>query len=289
MSITYRGLDILNADVTTEADIKGVRDYNARTKGYTPESHEFWLDNRPDVFKRHLLRVLAADTSETRDHQARNFLAALHYYTIIGYEEGALYEIKQARVAGASKGQVLDTLAIAYIHAHARGMNAIASASRQFFNDWKEGDGPDGSQAFPSSWKFDPVAFKSGLDFSTIELTASERKALEDWYLRMTGEVPGYVRFLADNRPDLLKAHRNRYENAIRGGLPKEMLPYLLLYFNVIRGFEEGIREQVLLMRALGVQKPYVIGAITRAMTSYGGPDAVSIAYKAAGDVIAGM
>jgi hypothetical protein len=287
-TITYRGLDILKADETTEEDIRGLREYNANTKGYTPESHEMWLDQRPDVFKRKILTILMADTEETRDRQARNLLSALHYYTIIGYQEGALYEIRQARIQGASKGQVLDTLAVAYTHAHAFGMNRTAEVARQYFADWTE-DEPDGSEAFPEGWAFDPGAFKTGMDFSQPDLSPDERRMLEDWYLAHGGEIPKYVTFLADHRPSLLKAHRNRYENAAKNGLPKEMVPYLLLYFNVVRGNREGIREQVLLMKSFRVEKDYIVGCMCRAMTSYGGPDAISIAADAAGDLVDSM
>lgn len=290
MSIKYRGLDLLDADVTTEEDIRGLHEYNARTKGYTPESHELFLEHRPDVFKRHMLRVLMADTEDTRDYQARNLLSALHYYSIVGYGEGIIYEIRQARGVGATKGHVLDTLSIAYMHGHAHGMNVVAEVAREYLADWIETDEEkESKKAFPPEWSFDPDAFSSGLDFSKPEFTSAERVLLEDWYMRTIGEIPKYVTFLADNRPNLLKAHRNRYENSIRNGLPKEMMPYLLLYFNVIRGFGDGIREQVLLARSFGMKKQYIVGAMCRAMTSYGGVDAISIAAGAAGDVIAEM
>src|SRR5262249_33788106 len=127
---------------------------------------------------------------------------------------------------------------------------------------------------------------KSGIDFSHPGLTSTELALVLAWYTRILGEVPGYVRFLARDRPHLLKAHRNRYENTIRNGLPKQMLPYLLLHYDVIRGFKEGIRENVLLARAFGVKKEYVVGVMCRAMTSYGGPAALSVAEDAVGDVL---
>jgi hypothetical protein len=278
----------LNADVTTAQDIQGLRDYNARTKGYTPASHELWLDHRPDVFKRKMLTIYTADLDTTRPYQAQNLLAVLHYYAVTGYGEGILYEMRQALGAGVTKGQVLDTLAVAYIHAHAHGMNVVAASAADFLASapWPSDADPN---AFPPEWSFDPDAFASGLDFSTPDLSDRERRLLDDWYMERVGEIPRYVTFLGMHRPALLKAHRNRFEHALQGGLPREMMAYLLLYFNVIRGFGDGIREAVLLARMLGMKKMYVVGAICRAMTSYGGPDAVSIAAAAAGDLVDSM
>ena len=67
---------------------------------------------------------------------------------------------------------------------------------------------------------------------------------------------------LAEHRPGLLKAYRDRYEHAIRDSLPKQMLPFLMLNYNVVRGFREGIRENVLLGRAMGMTQEQLLDAI---------------------------
>jgi hypothetical protein len=126
------------------------------------------------------------------------------------------------------------------------------------------------------------------VDFTSAEASADEVAQIQDWYLKTLGEIPRYVRFLALYRPRLLKAYRNRFEHAIRDGLPKQMMPYLLLHYNGLRGFRDGIREAVLLGRAMGMTRIALLDAIAWDML-YGGVDTISIADEAAGDILSAM
>jgi hypothetical protein len=284
---TYRGLDIADPDVTTDEEIARVREYNRLTKGYTPASHEFWLRERPDVFKRMMLMVSAADTDRAGERPLKNLMASLHYYAAVAYAPGVEYQISNARAEGATRGQVVDMLALAYIHGHARGMNTVAKVAQPLLDAWDPGEDSEGEEVvFPEGWSFDPGAFRSGLDFSSPDLSSAEWEKLRSWYERALGEVPPHVAFLAEHRPRLLKAYRNRIENTVRGGLPKEMVPYALLYFDVIRGFGPGIRENVLLARHLGIEHELIVGIVCRAAASYAGLAGVGIVAEAAGDIL---
>jgi hypothetical protein len=83
----------------------------------------------------------------------------------------------------------------------------------------------------------------------------------------------------------LLKAYRDRYEHAIRDSLPQQMLPYLLLHGNTVRGFRDGIRENVLLGRALGMTREQLLDAICSAVL-HAGVEALSIVEEAAGELL---
>jgi hypothetical protein len=157
-------------------------------------------------------------------------------------------------------------------------METIAEALTDF--EWIT---PKQPAQFPDGWAVDPDAFRSGLDFSTWTLSTDELGKLEAWYERWLGEVPRYVRFLARNRPEMLKMHRYRYENLIRV-LPKQVLPMTLLSYNVIRGFESGIRENVLLAKGFGVAKHDVIGEINQTLIN-AGMEALDSVDRAVGDV----
>jgi hypothetical protein len=100
------------------------------------------------------------------------------------------------------------------------------------------------------------------------------------------GEVPRHAKFLAEHRPDLLKAYRNRYEHAIRRSLPAQMLPVLMLHYNAVRGFAGGIRENALLGKALGLTRSQLLNAICLAEL-HGGAEVFDVVTEAAGDVIA--
>ena len=83
----------------------------------------------------------------------------------------------------------------------------------------------------------------------------------------------------------LLKSWRNRYEN-ILFELPKQVMPYSQLHFNVMRGWADGIRESVLLARAFGMTKEQVYEPLFSPMVNTG-PEAYTIVSQAAGDVLA--
>ena len=276
------GLDVTNPDVTTQEEIEAYRaEYLGTNKGLL-DSFEFWLEFRPDVLKRHKARTRHFRTAKEPDRPLVQILAAIHAYTIRAFPEGVAYEIRLAQSLDARRSDILDTLSVAWMHSGHRGMYAAAAYS-DYLRTYED---PESTPRFPDGWDFDPRAFDSGMDFATRDATAEDMAALQDWYRRTLGEVPPYVLFLAVHRPGLLKAYRDRYEHAIRDSLPKQMLPYLMLNHNVVRGFRDGIRENVLLGRALGMTREQLLDAICFAVLD-AGVNALDVVEDAAGDVLA--
>ena len=274
---------LYNPDVTTQEEIDQYRKFYRETKGYSLPAFEFWLEFRPDVLKRYRANFVKETTSvEEKPRPLAHVVAMLHHYAVVGFEDGIIYEVKLCEAEGATRGEIMDTLAFAFIHGNPMGMRSVATSSMEYLRTSPEK--PARADRWPGTWSFDRDAFKSGIDFSTPEASARDMEALHDWYQSTMGEVPRYVRFLARHRPRFLKSYRNRFEHALRDGLPKEMVPYLLLNFNVSRGFRDGIREAVLLGRSLGLTRPQLVDAICWAY--YGGMDAISIAEEAAGDIL---
>jgi hypothetical protein len=159
-----------------------------------------------------------------------------------------------------------------------------AAAYADYLRDYVEPEPAD--DRFPAGWSFDPRAFDSGMDFTSREATPADMHALQDWYRRTIGEIPPHVSFLATHRPGLLKAYRDRYEHAIRDSLPQQMLPYVMLNHNVVRGFRHGIRENVLLGRAVGMTREQLLDAACFAVL-HAGVNALDLLQDAAGDVLA--
>src|SRR5579875_844839 len=276
------GLDVSRPDQITPEEIAAYRaEYLATNKGLL-NSFEFWLEFRPDVLKRHKARTRHFRSTREPAQPLVGILAAIHQYTIGAFREGIAYEIRLAQSLGATRGDILDTLSVASVHSDNPGMYA-AAAYADFLRGYVD---PEPSDRFPAGWSFDPDAFDSGMDYSRREATAEDMAALLDWYRRTLGEIPRYVTFLASHRPGLLKAYRDRYEHAIRDSLPKQMLPYLLLGYNVVRGFHEGIRENVLLGRGLGMTREQLLDAICQAVL-HAGVEALGIVEQAAGDLLA--
>lgn len=169
-------------------------------------------------------------------------------------------------------------MAIGFIHMGPRGMETVAEALEDY--EWTM---PDEPARFPDGWAHDPNAFRSGLDFSTREMAPAEAESLRAWYTRTLGEVPQYVAYLLKYRPEALKAFRARYETAI-ATLPKQVMPYTMLHWNVIRGFGDGIRENILLARGFGMTKAQTLRAIYSALVS-AGVETVSLVDRVAGPV----
>jgi hypothetical protein len=58
-----------------------------------------------------------------------------------------------------------------------------------------------------------------------------------------------------------------------------------LLSYNTVRGFADGIRENVLLAKGFGVSKEHVWGAMNHTLL-YSGVEALDIVDRAVGDVL---
>jgi hypothetical protein len=278
-----RGINLLEPDVLGPTEYEDFKNYYIKTKGKALPSFEFWYEFRPDVLKRKRLMARMTPSPETLGTPLPNLLAFLHYYTIVAFDEGILYEVKNAQSHGASKDQILAVLGLAYIHAGPFGFHYVASSSQEYIRSYVE---PAEPGPWPANWEVDADAFRSGLDFSRAELLDGELGLVEEWYERVCGEVPGHVRLMGKYRPNLLKAYRNRFENTIKDAMPKQMMAYLQLHWEVSRACGPGIREGVLMARGLGMTLSQTIDAIAWG-GEYGGVAAHTLVEEVAGDILA--
>jgi hypothetical protein len=277
---TEGGLDLAHPDSWTGTEESRFREWYRFMKGATLPGHDLWIELRPDVLKRYRQYAVTMSRSES-EFPKIGVLCYLHNYAIVGFEGGIRYQITNARKRGrAQKDDVVSTLALAFLESGPRGTGAVAAAAREQLLEYED---PEPS-AWPEGWAFEPEAFRTGLDFSTPDLSDAELRLLTQWYERVCGEVPAYVRFLARHRPDVLKAWRNRFEFAVKRSLPKQMVPLIQLQWEVFRSRGPGIREAALLARGLGVDRSFAQNAVARGML-YGGPTAATVVEEAAGDV----
>jgi hypothetical protein len=276
------GLDVSNPDVTTPEEIAAFHDAYERTNKGRLDSFEFWIEFRPDVLKRHKARSRFFFGAQAGQYPLPGQLLAIHQYAIEAFTGGIGYEIRLAHSNGAQRSDILDALSVAFIHSGHAGMYAARAEAAQALRQYED---PPVSDRFPSNWDVDPDAFRSGMDYSIREATPEDIASLMRWYERELGEVPRSARLLAHHRPNLLKAYRNRYEHAIRGSLPKQMLPYLLLNHNVVRGNADGIREHALLGRAVGMTTEQLLDSVSLAVL-FAGIEVLGIVEEAAGDIL---
>jgi hypothetical protein len=276
-----RGLDLSVFETTSESESDQFRSFYAEKLGTPHRGLNFWLDaGRPDVLKRY--RAYADDGTPGGLETVRKVGGFSFFvsYALSGYAAGVRYLVRMYQTLGFTRAQILEGLAVAFLYNGPRGSETVAEALEGY--EWIE---PAEPAVFFDGWAPDPGAFRSGLDFSTREVLDGEMDLLDGWYLRTIGEIPPYVAFLRQHRPRLLKSWRNRYEN-ILVELPKQVMPYSQLHYNVMRGFADGIRESVLLARAFGMTREQVYEPLFSPMVNTG-PEAYSIVSQAAGDVLA--
>lgn len=274
----HRGLDLSDPTHLSPEEAKAFRDHYATQFGHSLNGLDWWLDQNPEVLKRY--RLYCSLTLRVEPAITGN--GTLTFYAIRGYLKGVRYVLHSWKTRGVSKTEALEMLAMAFVHAGPRGMETIAEAAKGI--EFEEN--PEKGSKFPEGWAADLEAFRSGLDFSTIDLSKTEKAKLYDWYLSTIGEIPPYVRFMAEHRPRLMKTHRARFENMLYH-LPKQMWPTTMLYYHVMSRLAEGIRENVLLCKAWGVTKADTLDTIGNALV-YGQMEAATMIQNEAGDVFDG-
>lgn len=274
----HRGLDLSRPTSLGDGEAQAFRDHYATQFGRSLGGLDWWLDQNPEVLKRY--RLYCSLTLRVEPAITGN--GTLTFYALRGYLKGVRYVLHSWRARGVSKAEALEMLAMAFVHAGPRGMETIAEAAKDIEFEEK----PQPGAKYPAGWAPDLAAFKSGLDFSNIDLPPREKAKLYDWYMQTIGEIPPYVRFMAEHRPSLMKTHRARFENMLYH-LPKQMWPTTMLYYHVMSRLAEGIRENVLLCKAWGVSKADTLDTIGNALV-YGQMEAATMVQNEAGDIFDG-
>jgi hypothetical protein len=263
MSITYRGMNVSEPDVTTPEELEAFLTFSDQPTGRPLASYALWADLRPDVLKRLLNYVHQIHASETFSCP----LPYLNIYTVGGWGEGAEYILNLCSPGtfmtgvGYSRDAIIETLALSFYLAPTWGTVIVADTLRNALAGYEEPE-PDSPSPYPEEWRVAPDELKAGLDYSTPDLTEADIKALTDWYLRVCGEVPASIKLYARYRPQLLKAERNRWENIVRRGLPNQMFAFLLIHYEVWRQNAAGTRDALLLARGLGMSKEHAVDAV---------------------------
>ena len=208
----------------------------------------------------------------------------LHWYACQRVRDGIIHEIRSCQELGATRAQINEILGLAFMHSGPSGFNEVYYQAFDYMESYQE---PEHKIKFPTGWEPEPAAFLSGLDFENPELGAGEEALLFKWYEDTIGYVPRSVQLLTRYNPRFMKANRAKFEGAFRtGALPKQMAPYIMIHYNMNRGFREGIREATLLGKAWGMRREHVVGAITLGTGYMAGMDALYIVDEAIGDIL---
>jgi hypothetical protein len=256
---------------------------------YQSTADSIMLDHRPDyaryfyeglrAFRTRLERT-GAEANNTVQLTITSF-QHLPMYILYGWETGIYNEFRHLQSRGLSKAQLMELVMFAQMQAGMRGLQHVYNAVGRYLPDWR--DGP-GEVPLPDGWAPDPDAFKAGLDLSTRAFTESDRARVVEWYQRTIGYVPNSVAFATKYHPEFYKWHRARWE-IIFQKLPKQTAPYVMLRQHMLTGNTEALREAVLLGKAWGITREWLVhGFVVTAY--YTGFEALSRAYEAVADII---
>ena len=247
----------------------------ARTLAWYREYHDhgdldlapfarFMIEHDATGFKRQRRHVIALGEpiEDASLPLAAALLMFIHTYIVLGMGKGALYEIVTVRDLSVTRAQALETIALAALHGGPRGINALAEVADDYLREWAD-RGDTGSD----------------------ELLPGELELIRDWYRRTYGDVPAHVELLGRSAPSALKTQRARFETAIRGALPAQLIPLLTLHLSAVRLWPKPLRRAAQTARALGVQRGHVVAALLWAAV-YGADVVMETALDAAGDVL---
>ncbi|MBV9892835.1 MAG: hypothetical protein JO020_01555 [Chloroflexi bacterium] len=289
-ALNGHGLDLSNIDHTTQQEIDAY--LTSRWKGRGPLYDQYamslMLDYAPDFAKLHwrgaeVFRTLPSDP-ETYDpaFATPNSIQQLHSYMVLGWETGIRNQFRVLRRLGFTRGQIMEIVMFGRLVAGMRGLGHVYHAVGDMLPDYADGHG---NPTFPGGWEADPLAFRSGLDLDTNELTDHDRKCLADWYERTIGYVPKSVQFGMRWDPQLLKVHRAMWERAIKT-LPKQVAPYLMLRDATLNSDRDALREAALLGKAWGLTPDWIIRGITQTVQYFTGLRGMYAAYDAVDDIL---
>ena len=291
MALIDRGLNLSNFDETTPEEVEAFKLHYASWDGRSHIGLNTFLENRPDALKRYRLfghfLATAPTTAVTPENAAEQEVdgnrtgsfGLIWFYGMLGFTAGVAYVVRNKQMYGYTKDQCWEGMSVAFLYGGPRTMESVANALEGY--EWTE---PAHPPRFHGAWAPDPDAFRSGLDFSSPDLTPAELRLLEDWYQRAIGYVPRHVGFMAEVHPQLLKAYRNRYEHCLVT-LPKQVMPATLLSIQLHRQDREGIRENLHLARAFGMAREEVLHALYNVLL-YGGMETATLFDEVGGDLL---
>ena len=212
-------------------------------------------------------------------------LLFIHTYAALGNGKGTLYEIVAVRRLGATRADVMEIIALAAFHRGPLAINAVAEVAEGYLTDWPVDDGT--GVRWPARWAPDVERLRTGIDLSSDRLEEGELDLIRGWYRATTGDVPRHVELLGRIAPDVLKTQRARFETAVRGALPAQLIPLLTVHLSALQGWPVPLRRALLVARGVGVSRAEAVSTLLWAAI-YGGDVVMETAVEAAGDVLEG-
>ena len=254
MQIVENGLVISQPDVTTSAELDEFLGAVRANFGTDVEAFRFWAEFRPDVLKRFRMQIHETSAPEITGTNLLHALAFLHHYAVVGFQQGIEYQLRAAQRQGASRDDVLDCLALAFLESGPRGVHFVAAAASDILRVSRLGPPAEG-QKWPAGWQNDPQ--RSTQD-STSRLQTSRPTRFGPCLTGTSGlwRSSGFCQVARCQAPPNAQGLLVKTPVRVRpGGLPKEIVPYLMIHLNVGLGRVEGVRRGLFLARGFGLTR----------------------------------
>jgi hypothetical protein len=215
----------------------------------------------PDALKR--FKVLVNGMGGALEPNPAFLVCVFHWYCIQRYNQGIHYYVNTLRANGARKAELTDIIALSWLHSAPFGMNVVATSIHDIMRELD----PDAGTGlrWPADWSVDPDAFRSGVEFSDANgdpsISPSDLNLIKDWHMRVEGEIPRYVDFLARHNPLALKAFRARFETSTqRQTLPKQAIASCLVHLASVQQRPDALRRALHMAKSFGgVKKDHML------------------------------
>ncbi len=284
MASFSEGLDLSNIDQTSPEEIQAAL---AGVWGWRGPLYEMYalslaLDFEPDVAK---LSRWGSDLFGRPSGPSNTLLQSclnIHTYMMLGWETGIRNEFYTLWRLGLSKDQLMELVMFSQLYCGVRGLGLVYHAVGDFLPIWQD---PPRAPDWPDNWPVDADALKCGLDLTTRDLTADDRRNLTEWYERTIGYVPRSIVFGIRYNPKFVKLMRARWERCLKT-VPTLMAPYLMLRHHTITGSVDGLRESALIGKAYGMTAQQVVRVITNIARFFTHLEGLYSAFDAVDDIL---
>jgi len=288
------GLDVSRLDEFTEEERDAHLLSALRFRG---PLYQLWLNEitadyaNPEWLKLHARAVRHCDPGGLKPPESQPDLLIwsvhnLPSYMLIGWETGIRNEFFALWRHGLPLAQTMEIVMFAQSYAGMRGLGHVYRAVGDFLPVYKEqGRIPT---EWPEGWAPDPAAFRSGLDLSTPDMSAQDKKNLEGWYEKNLGYVPKSIQFGIKHHPEFVKVNRGKWESAITT-LPKQVAPYIMIKLNAQTFNVEGLREATLLAKSWGIKKKYIRQLLAGVVCYFAGFEGYHAPAAAIDDILDSM
>jgi hypothetical protein len=278
-----RGPEVLDLENTTQEEINYHLNqaWRHRQPLYNMYANALMFDYAPDFAK--LARVRSEQMyGHTPENNLMLAVQNMESYMLQGWETGILNTFHTLTRNGLTKGQIFEIVMFSQLYSGMQGLGHVYRAAGDLLAVLMA---PPRPPVFPKGWAADPAAFKSGLDLTRRDLTLEEVKSLTAWYERTIGYLPPSIEFAMKIHPEFVKANRAKWETAIKT-LPKQFAPYIMIRHNMVVGSSQGLRESVLLAKAWGIDREWIVRGVTGSAFFFTGFEGMYVAQEALHDLL---